>query len=246
MTILGIETATAVCGVAIVTDGIVRAELRMEAPHIHSEKLMTLIDEASRSSKIAVDCFDGIAVSIGPGSFTGLRIGLSVAKGLSFGLDKPILAVPTLEALALSVAMSGRFNRSDDAVILPLLDARRDEVYCAMYSFRKETLEEILAPCALRVGEIEHHCVSHSSSIIVTGDGAKKLHDYITTSSMKIAPRYNFPARHEETLCSPLAVALIGERTLRTGKVSDGITLEPMYVKEFQTIVKTHHLEVQP
>jgi tRNA threonylcarbamoyladenosine biosynthesis protein TsaB len=245
MTILGIETATAVCGVALVVDGSVRAERWIEAQHIHSEKLMTLIDDVVCSSGIDMRLLDGIAVSIGPGSFTGLRIGLSVAKGLAFGLDKPILAVPTLEALAWSAVLRKSLVQRNETFILPLLTARRDEVYCALYSFGNETLKAILPPSAMSVGEIEHHIPSHSSPFIVTGDGAQKFYHYLTTMNMNAVSLYNFPVHREDTICSPSAVALIGERKLRTGEVANVATIEPMYVKEFHTLVKTQHLEVQ-
>src|SRR5712692_6734191 len=100
MIVLGIETATAVCGAAIVEDAGVRAEASIEAEHIHSEKLISLIDEALNRATIPFSSIDSVAVSIGPGSFTGLRIGLSVAKGLVYAGGKSLAAVSTLEALA--------------------------------------------------------------------------------------------------------------------------------------------------
>src|SRR5258706_14324961 len=100
MKILGIESATVVCAAAIIENGCVRSERTLIAPRIHSEKIISLIDESLDDANITPTELEGVAVSIGPGSFTGLRIGLSVAKGLAYALDKPIVAVPTLEALA--------------------------------------------------------------------------------------------------------------------------------------------------
>ena len=107
MIVLGIETATAVCAVALVDDDVVRAERRYEIPQAHSEKLMECVDDCLKSAGLALSSIDGIAISIGPGSFTGLRIGLSVAKGLAFATDKPVVGVPTLEALAVTTRAEG-------------------------------------------------------------------------------------------------------------------------------------------
>ena len=100
MKILGIETATSVCAAAIVDDGDVLTEQWIEAQHSHSEKLITLIDKCLQTVNCELKSLAGIAVSIGPGSFTGLRIGLSVAKGLSYASGVPLVSIPTLKALA--------------------------------------------------------------------------------------------------------------------------------------------------
>ncbi len=131
MIVLGIETATAVCAVALVDDDVVRAERRYEIPQAHSEKLMECVDDCLKSAGLILSSIDGIAISIGPGSFTGLRIGLSVAKGLAFAAGKPLVGVPTLEALALQPVRKD-IGEADD-VIVPMIDARRDEVYTAIF-----------------------------------------------------------------------------------------------------------------
>ena len=100
MTLLGIETATAVCGVALVRDGEVLAEKAVEERYAHAEKLFGFLDDVLESSGVPLRELHGIAVSIGPGSFTGLRIGLSVAKGLHVATGIPVIPVPTMEALA--------------------------------------------------------------------------------------------------------------------------------------------------
>src|SRR5512141_577989 len=140
MTLLGIETATTVCAAAVVRDGAVLAEELVDERNVHAERLMGMIDVAFRRSGVGLPAMDGIAVSIGPGSFTGLRIGLSVAKGLAYASGKPIVPVPTLRGLA---------QKAIDTVgadgfqgVLPLLDARRGDVYCALYRMGDGDLHE--------------------------------------------------------------------------------------------------------
>lgn len=126
MIILGLETATNVCGVALLDDDRVLAEFSTSGRLTHSQRLMPLVEQALREVGVDRGRLDGIAVSAGPGSFTGLRIGLATAKGLGFALDRPVLPVPTLDALAFNVW-------SWPGLICPLLDARKNQVYAALY-----------------------------------------------------------------------------------------------------------------
>ena len=152
MRILAIETATSVCGCALVENGAIRREYSVEAPQIHSEKIMGLIDKVLASSQMACTDVDAVAVSIGPGSFTGLRIGLSVAKGLSFAGEKPLIAVSTLEALAGHAVLRDLVTADD--LVLAAIDARRNEVFAAAY--RTRTLEEVIAPRAVTLSALVH------------------------------------------------------------------------------------------
>src|SRR5258707_364538 len=152
MKILAIETSTAVCGAAVVQEGRVLAERRFEARQIHAQKIISLIDEVLRSTQSGVNDLEGFAVSIGPGSFTGLRIGASTAKGLAYAAGKPVAAVSTLEALALNAA---RFAEAvNGTLILPLIDARRDEVYSALYSYQDDFLSELTSPGDVTVSDL--------------------------------------------------------------------------------------------
>ncbi|MDH3253127.1 MAG: tRNA (adenosine(37)-N6)-threonylcarbamoyltransferase complex dimerization subunit type 1 TsaB, partial [Ignavibacteria bacterium] len=148
MTVLGVETATAVCAAALVVDGQAIAEEMVNQRFVHAEKLMSLIQDVLTRSDRGSGDLDGIAVSIGPGSFTGLRIGLAAGKGLSYSLDKPLIAVPTLEALALRTALGG--NVPDGTFILPVIDARRNEVYTQLFRFGSETLVAVWEPRDVR------------------------------------------------------------------------------------------------
>ena len=133
MTILGIETSTAVCSVGLANEFDLRAEKSIIETHIHSEKLLTLIQELCDEQKMKLSQLDGVAVSIGPGSFTGLRIGLSTAKGLCFALEKPLIAVSTFASIAKSVTIS----HPEYARIIVCIDAKQREYYIGVYEHRQ-------------------------------------------------------------------------------------------------------------
>jgi tRNA threonylcarbamoyl adenosine modification protein YeaZ len=130
--ILSIETATELCGTALVHNGSVLAHRTVTEKNIHSERLMVLVDEVLGEAGFGVKDLDGIAVSIGPGSFTGLRIGLSAAKGLAYAQSLTMIAVPTLDAIADEAARTNGANEGD--VICALIDAKREEAYYAFYT----------------------------------------------------------------------------------------------------------------
>src|ERR1700753_1738781 len=128
--ILQIETATSVCSVALAKDDEVFALRPLNERNIHAEVITLFIDELFNEAGIEYDDLSAIAVSSGPVSYTGLRIGVSTAKGLCFALDKPLIAVETLEAMASGVAQ--RHEGSDIMLLCPMIDARRMEVYTAV------------------------------------------------------------------------------------------------------------------
>ena len=152
MTVLGIETSTAVCSVGLACldptdiDGETNkynllAEKSLVESHIHSEKLLTLIQELCDEQKLKLSQLDGVAVSMGPGSFTGLRIGLSTAKGLCFALEKPLIAVPTFASIAKSVIMA----HPQYARIIVCIDAKQREYYIGTYEQIGGNVQEVLA-----------------------------------------------------------------------------------------------------
>ena len=136
MKILGIESSSLVASVAILTDDVITAEYTVNFKKTHSQTLLPMIDEVVRMTETNLEEMDAIAVSGGPGSFTGLRIGSATAKGLGLALEKPLIHVPTIEAMAY-----GCFRSSD--IICPIMDARRNQVYTGIYCFDGETMKEI-------------------------------------------------------------------------------------------------------
>ena len=241
MTVLAIETATTVCAAAVVSDGKVRSEFTLSVPQVHSEKLMALIHQALVAAPQRTGTVDGVAVSIGPGSFTGLRIGLSVAKGLAYAWDKPLAAVPTLEALAFGTVRSN--INVQNHVILPMIDARRNEVYAAAYRQTRGVLEEAFPARSASVEELVAF-VRDNGHILVTGDGSEKFSKTLMRQYPDGFPQIRILAG-EQAQCKASAVGLIGERMLLRGEVANLETLDPLYVKDFHTMVKTQHSTVQ-
>ena len=135
MKILAIEASSLVCSTAILIDDIITAEYTINNKVTHSQTLLPMIDEICKMTDTDVSEFDAIAVSGGPGSFTGLRIGSATAKGLAYALNVPVVNVPTLEAMAYNFY-------GTDKVVCPIMDARRNQVYSGFYSFEWKDGEE--------------------------------------------------------------------------------------------------------
>ena len=128
MRILGIESSSLVASVAIVTDDVVTAEYTVNLKKTHSQTLLPMIDQMMGLLEVELDTVDAIAVSGGPGSFTGLRIGSATGKGLGLALNKPLIHVPTMDAMAYNLYGA-------NALICPIMDARRSQVYTGLYRF---------------------------------------------------------------------------------------------------------------
>ena len=242
MTVLGIETSSGVCSAALWDDESGRfAAARIEARNLHAEKLVTIIDHLLEDSNSPRMGIEGIAVSIGPGSFTGLRIGLSVAKGIAYALGIPLAAVPTLKALALPAGewSSSAIGPGGTFAVIPVVDARRDDVYCGIYPFRAgellvEALDDLWLERAVRaeelLGHIEelHDALPH---VVLTGDGTEK----VLTAAARRSPAMGRLAALPRHLrgADALTVARLGIELIRRGDVPDLDTLEPRYLKEF-------------
>jgi tRNA threonylcarbamoyladenosine biosynthesis protein TsaB len=165
----------------------------------------------------------GVAVSIGPGSFTGLRIGLSVAKGIAFARNIPLVGVPTLEALALHAAGADRTGAGTR--LLAALDARRDEVYCQLFDVTESGPIPLWDARDMTLGALMEEL--HGSGARVTGEAAAKV------LSWPRAPATLSMVRGEASRCSGASVARLGEKLLLAGKADDPSALEPRYIKDF-------------
>ena len=228
MKTLAIETATTVCAAAVVDEARILSEASLDEKYVHAEKLMTQVNAVLTQSACALNMLDAIAVSIGPGSFTGLRIGLSVAKGLSFATGKPLVAVPTLLALAQRVVDEKLVSKGE--YVLAVLDARRDEVYCQWFVVEDEEAQPLGTerdiPVAVVIDE------QREGRVFVTGDALVKVRDALQKGGRRSGPEWHFvpePFAH----CSAGSVGRIGETMLTRHEVSDAVTLEPRYIKEF-------------
>ncbi len=177
--ILSLETSTTVCSVALHKQGVLLDTLEDHTPNSHSALLTVLMENILKKQKLEVNELDAIAVSIGPGSYTGLRIGASVAKGLAYGAEIPVIAIPTLKVIASALSESG--NEIDDsALICPMIDARRMEVYSAIYSQSLEAIEDV-APKI--VDGDSYKDILDKNKIYFCGNGSQKCKEVILNNN---------------------------------------------------------------
>ena len=217
MNILGIETSTRAAGVAVVSDGKILAEVIQESKSPHSETLHVQMEEVLKNSGVA-EKIDAVAVSIGPGSFTGLRIGLAAAKVLAYAWQIKIIGVPTLQAMA--------FNFPTDFVtVLPLIDAQKNRAYVQQFrNFLPQTEIEVLP-----IDEVVTSAGKIDGEVFLCGDVLHKIKAELP-ANVKIAPA---------NLKMPRAanVALCGKFLLDAGQVDNLMNLEPLYVRRSEAEV---------
>lgn len=183
--ILAIDSSGLVASVAIVENDNLLAEYTMNYKKTHSQTLLPMLDEIKNMIELDLQTIDAIAVAAGPGSFTGLRIGSATAKGLGLALNKPIIPVPTVNALAYNLY-------GTESIICPLMDARRNQVYTGLYRFRRKenepiyVMETIKEQCAVDIQEIIELINENGQEVIFLGDGVpvfqEKLAQYLTVS----------------------------------------------------------------
>ena len=169
--ILQIETATTVCSVALATDGIVVGYKQVDQRNIHAEVITLYVEELISTAGLKYTDLDAIAISCGPGSYTGLRIGVSTAKGLCYALDKSLIAIDTLEAMANGVVADKSLSISDETLLCPMIDARRMEVYTALFD---SAGNKIKATAAEIIDEQSFTEYLGTQKILFFGDGAEK------------------------------------------------------------------------
>lgn len=213
--ILQLETATSVCSVAIAKNGQTVVEKHLDEPNVHASHLTVLIDELMQMAGITYRDLSAVAVSKGPGSYTGLRIGVSTAKGMGFALEIPLLSVNTLEMMHLAVA------KKEGAFICPMIDARRMEVFTALFDDKGKTIKETEAKI-IDAHSFEKELETHQ--IYFVGNGATKCAGIIT---------------HENAIFSTQSVnhasqmsALVYEKYLKQD-FENLAYFEPFYLKEY-------------
>jgi len=220
--ILHIETSTSVCSVAVSEDSqvIYHEEERTEAKGSAAEKLGTMVDEAISFTDSHAIPFDAVAVSCGPGSYTGLRIGVSMAKGICYGRDLKLIAVPTLELLCVPVLLSEK-TAEEDALLCPMLDARRMEVYAGIYNRALKPIREVKADV---VDADTYRQWLDEHPVYFFGNGAQKCMETI-----------NHPNAHYIDGVEPLArwMQPLAEKRFLTEQFEDVAYFEPYYLKNY-------------
>ena len=218
--ILTLDTATKNCSVSLSENGIVLESVDYnEGSFSHSEKLHVFIEELCKKANRKLQMLDAIAVSKGPGSYTGLRIGVSTAKGLCYGLDIPLISVETLEVLCRTYLLENKVTNTD--LLVPMLDARRMEVYTAVFDTKllkiKDTVALILEPNSYEEFLNQAHC--H-----FIGDGAEKSKDLYQGKNTSFSPT-TFP--------SARSIVKLVEQKYQNNNFEDVAYFEPYYLKDF-------------
>ncbi len=214
--ILNIETATKNCSICLAKDDAILALVELnEGQFSHAEKLHSFILEALKKAGKEMHDIDAVAVSKGPGSYTGLRIGVSAAKGICFALDIPLISISTLNSLAQSITVK------NDELIVPLLDARRMEVYSAVFNSNYEQIRDIKAEI---IDKESFSAYLQSKKVNFLGDGAAKCKEIIKNKNAIFLTDY-FPSAKEMTHLS--------YKKYDTKKFVDVAYFEPYYLKDF-------------
>jgi tRNA threonylcarbamoyladenosine biosynthesis protein TsaB len=221
---LAIDTATLVSTVALATEDKLIAEFTLQTTKTHSEKLLPAIDMLCRFAGVSARDLEAIAVSTGPGSFTGLRIGLATAKALSYANSLPLIGVPTLQGLAYNFAGSKQ-------LIAPVLDAQKGNVYTAFYRFEQGQSQEIVPVSILSAAELSSKLLALNEPTILLGEATELV--------VAAADNLGKVAVADNHLLMPRAasVARAAFQMYRKGFTSDARTLVPIYVRRAEAEV---------
>ena len=223
MKILGIDSSGLVASAAVVADDSLVAEFTVNNKQTHSQTLLPMIDKVVEMSGIELSELDGIAVAAGPGSFTGLRIGSSTAKGMALVLNKPIIPVPTLEGLAYRAALA-------EGVICPLMDARRNQVYTGIYQMQDGRLSCLKEQTAEDILEVACSLNKLGHKVTLLGDGVP-VHKAVLEEKLMVS--YQIAPSHLNRQ-SAAAVAALGAVYLAEGKIETAAAHKPVYLRQSQ------------
>ncbi|MGB9859442.1 MAG: tRNA (adenosine(37)-N6)-threonylcarbamoyltransferase complex dimerization subunit type 1 TsaB [Moorellaceae bacterium] len=219
MLVLGIESSTALVSVAVVDDQKLRAEISLNGEQYSSRRLLPVISSLLEEANLEFNELTGIAVSLGPGSFTSLRIGLATAKGLAHASGKPLVGIPTLEGLALNaVGVSG--------LICPVLAARRQEVYTALYRWQEGELCGLTSCMVVEPSSWAARLASYDEPVYFLGDAVMPYREVwlsLGNRAVFLPP--------ESTLPRGGHIARLGQRRLSQGQVDDLFQLKPLYLR---------------
>lgn len=220
MRILAIDSSGLVATVAIVENDNMLAEYTVNYKKTHSQTLLPMLDEVVKMIEIDMETIDAIAVSGGPGSFTGLRIGSATAKGLGLALSKPLIHIPTVDGLAYNLYGS-------DRLICPLMDAKRNQVYTGVYRFRENEFQVIIEQCAISIEEIIQIMNDMQKAVVFLGDGVPVYKDKL--EEMIKVPYSYAPAHLNRQRAG--AVATLAIEYLKAGKLETAAEHQPDYLR---------------
>lgn len=230
--ILNIESSGDVCSVALAVDGKIMHIREVNEPNIHSKMLTVFIEELFRESEISISEIDAVAVSKGPGSYTGLRIGVSAAKGIAYGLDIPLIAADTLKSMAWGMRQKLKENgKLDENVLLcPMVDARRMEVYSAFFNTELKRIKETSADI---IEETSYADYLKNNTLVFFGSGAGKCQNTLkhpnAVFDYELKPSTRF-------------MAALAEEQYQNKDFVDTAYFEPFYLKNFIAKIPTKNV----
>jgi tRNA threonylcarbamoyladenosine biosynthesis protein TsaB len=225
--VLAFDTSTQAGSVSILDDERLVAEYSLNVRTTHSERLLSMMDRLLGDAGYALSDINGLAVAIGPGSFTGLRIGISTVKGLALATKLPVAAISTLDALAHTLPFAS-------LPVCPILDAKKGEVYASLYEWHGGRMErrwdyQVMAP--------EELCQRVTSDVLFVGDGVEPFQSLL---SSRLGDRAHF-APLSRRLPSAACIAELGLRELSAGRVVDPSTLAPIYLRSSEAELRRRH-----
>ncbi|MEM6965537.1 MAG: tRNA (adenosine(37)-N6)-threonylcarbamoyltransferase complex dimerization subunit type 1 TsaB [Bacteroidota bacterium] len=214
--ILNIETATDVCSICLSNNGKIVAYAEGESGFNHASVITILIQKCLQQATYKLSELDAVALSQGPGSYTGLRIGVSVAKGICYALDKPLIAIDTLRALAWACAAK---NEKQEVLYCPMIDARRMEVYTAMYDSNNQETEAVQAKIIDENAFWEYF--DNEQTIVFCGNGSEKCQPILRSPFAQFSP----------IVCSAKHLNFLSKKSFEEGEFSDVAYFSPLYYK---------------
>ena len=223
MKILGMDSSGLVASVAIVENDILVAEYTVNHKKTHSQTLLPMLEEVAKMAELDLESIDAIAVAAGPGSFTGLRIGVATVKALGLALDKPVVSVPTCHGLAFNIW-------GTDKLVCPILDARRNQVYTGVYEFIDGKLQIVRDQDAMGIDELVEYLKTLNRKVVFVGDGIPVYGDYIRENmpdSCEFAPA-GFNRQRASS------VAAYGLKLFEEGKFENADDHKPIYLRKSQ------------
>jgi tRNA threonylcarbamoyladenosine biosynthesis protein TsaB len=222
--ILQIETATEICSVSLSNTGVLEDIREISEGRSHAGTLTVFINEILKGNNLSAGDLDAIAVSSGPGSYTGLRIGVSVVKGICYGADLPLIAIPTLEAmyegLKDKLSLEGR-DVDNDAVFVPMIDARRMEVYLAMFNYEGIVVKET---CAVIIDPETFNNLLRKNKVHFFGSGSDKLIYTIKSENAIFERGFKMSSAN---------MINIAHRKFKSQQFENIAYFEPFYLKDF-------------
>lgn len=233
MLILAFESSAKAAGTALLQDGLLLAEYYQNSGQTHSRTLLKMAQDMLENCEKTVADVTAVAVAAGPGSFTGVRIGVAAAKGFAWGRELPCFGVSTLEAMALGAC-------AHDGVYLAVMDARREQVYCAAFEAKDGALTRLFDDCAISLGELGTRLKKIEKPVFLVGDGAQLCYNTLQQENLHLLPEHLRQQR-------AAGVALLAYRKAQNGEEGSALSLTPTYLRlsqaERERMEKQNNLE---